>query len=100
MKNWYPPRELLASWLGLLALLGLTVFGAYQPLGALNTGLALAIAVSKSLIVAAMFMELRRASPLTIAFAGAGFFWLGIMLWLALADFLTRPNIPKIFSGS
>jgi cytochrome c oxidase subunit 4 len=92
MKSWHPPRALLLSWLGLLALLGLTVFGAYLPLGALNTSLALAIALGKTLIVVAIFMELRHGSALTVTFAGAGFFWLTIMLWLALADYLTRPT--------
>jgi len=88
--NHYPPRILIISWAALLALLALTVFGAYQPLGAFNTGLALMIALGKALIVATIFMELRECSGLTIAFAAAGFFWLAIMLWLALADFLTR----------
>jgi cytochrome c oxidase subunit IV len=94
MRPWYPPRILLLSWAGLLGLLGLTIFGAYQPLGAFNTALALTIAVGKALIVVAIFMELRERSALTIAFASAGFFWLAILLWLALADFVTRPNFP------
>lgn len=92
--NRYPPRILLLSWAGLMTLLALTVAGAYQPFGTLNTVLALSIATTKALIVAAIFMELRERNALTIAFAGAGFFWLAIMLWLALADFLTRPNFP------
>jgi cytochrome c oxidase subunit 4 len=90
--NHHPPRALVVSWLALMALLALTVLGAYQPLGAFNTALALTIALAKALIVAVVFMELRERSGLTIAFAGAGFFWLAIMLWLALADYLTRPN--------
>jgi cytochrome c oxidase subunit 4 len=94
MRRWVPPRILLLSWAGLLGLLALTIFGAYQPLGAFNTGLALTIATGKALIVVAIFMELRERNALTIAFASAGFFWLAIMLWLALADFVTRPNFP------
>jgi len=90
-----PPRGLLLSWLALLALLGLTVFVAYQPLGVLNTGIALAIALGKALIVAALFMELRRGSGLILSVAAAGFFWLAIMLWLALADYVTRPDFPS-----
>jgi cytochrome c oxidase subunit 4 len=39
-------------------------------------------------------MELRERQPLMLAFAGAGFFWLGIMLWLAMADYVTRPDFP------
>jgi cytochrome c oxidase subunit 4 len=92
MTNWHPPRALVLSWLGLLALLGLTVAGAYQPFGVFNNVLALAIAVGKALIVAAIFMELRHGQRLTLVFAGAGFFWLAIMLWLAMADYVTRTN--------
>jgi cytochrome c oxidase subunit 4 len=90
MAEWHLPGEVLFAWLALLALLALTVVGAYQPLGAFNTVLALTIAAGKALLVALIFMELRRDRPVTIAAAGAGFFWLGIMLWLALADFVTR----------
>jgi cytochrome c oxidase subunit 4 len=90
MRYQRPPRIFVASWLGLLGLLAVTVFAAYQPLGTANTVLALAIAFSKALLVLAIFMELRERNALTIAFAGAGFFWLAIMLWLALADFVTR----------
>ena len=89
--SWYPPRVLLFTWLGLLALLGLTLILAYQPLGAFNTAAALAIAAAKALLIAAVFMELRERNGLVLAFAGAGFFWLAIMLWLALSDYLTRP---------
>jgi cytochrome c oxidase subunit 4 len=78
-------------------LLALTVFGAYQPLGPFNTALALAIALCKALLVLAIFMELRERSGLTLAFAGAGFFWLAIMLWLAFADFSTRPSFTLNF---
>jgi cytochrome c oxidase subunit IV len=89
-----PPRILILSWLALLALLGATVTIAYIPLGVANTVIAMIIAAMKGAIVAAIFMELRERNPLTLTFAGAGFFWLGIMLWLALADYVTRPNFP------
>jgi cytochrome c oxidase subunit 4 len=92
----YPPRALVMAWAALMALLALTVFGAYQPLGAFNTVAALVIATGKALIVAAIFMELRERNGLTIAAAAAGFFWLGIMLWLALADYATRPGFPPV----
>ena len=89
-----PPRSLVLSWIALLALLGTTVFIAYQPLGVANTMIAMTIAALKGAIVAAFFMELRERNPLTLTFAGAGFFWLGIMLWLAFSDYITRPNFP------
>jgi len=90
----YPPRELVLSWAGLLALLGLTVVVAYQPLGTFNTVVALGIATVKALLIGAVFMELRERNGLMLAFAGAGFFWLAVMLWLAFSDYSTRPNLP------
>jgi caa(3)-type oxidase subunit IV len=92
MTGWHPPRALLLSWLGLLGLLSVTVCAAYLPLGGFNTGFALAIALGKALIVGAVFMELRQSNTLTAAFACAGFFWLAILLWLGLTDYLTRPG--------
>lgn len=93
-NQYYPPRTLLFWWLALLALLASTVAIAYVPLGAGNTVVAMVIAATKGALVAAIFMELRERNPLTLTFAGAGFFWLGIMLWLALSDYMTRPNFP------
>jgi caa(3)-type oxidase subunit IV len=98
-KSQRPARILVASWLGLLALLTLTTFGAYLPLGAANTVLAIVIATIKGVLIAAVFMELRESRSLTLAFAAAGFFWLGIMLWLAMADYVTRPNFPPPLAG-
>jgi cytochrome c oxidase subunit IV len=92
--NRRPPRILVFAWVGLLALLTLTVFAAYLPLGAVNTVVALAIAATKAALVAAIFMELRERNSLMLTFAIAGFFWLSIMLWLAFSDYLTRPNFP------
>ena len=96
MNRKLPPRPLVLAWLGLLALLALTVTLAYQPLGSFNAPVALAIAASKALLVAAIFMELSERRALTIAFAGAGFFWFGIMVWLVFSDYVTRPNFPPV----
>jgi cytochrome c oxidase subunit 4 len=88
--RWHPPRALLAAWLALLTLLALTVILSYVPLGIFNSVIALTIAATKAGIVAAVFMELRHRGARTYVFAGAGLFWLGILLWLAMMDFLTR----------
>jgi hypothetical protein len=48
------------------------------------------------LVVAAIFMELRENSGLIIAFAMAGFFWLGVRIWLTGADIITRPQFPPV----
>lgn len=90
MNPWVPPRHLVFSFAALLLLLGLTVTVAYLPLGSMNTALALGIAIIKAVIVLAVFMELRESPALTIAFAAAGFLWLSILLWLSMADVLTR----------
>jgi cytochrome c oxidase subunit IV len=90
MTRWRPPLPLVAAWLALLALLALTVTLAYAPLGEFNAVVALGIGTTKAAIVAAVFMELRHRGPRTFLFAGAGLFWLGILLWLGMMDFLTR----------
>jgi cytochrome c oxidase subunit 4 len=90
MTDWRPSRTLIGAWLSLLALLALTVTLAYVPLGAGNALAALAIGTTKARLVAAIFMELRHRSGLTLVFAGAGLFWLGILLYLGSMDFLTR----------
>jgi cytochrome c oxidase subunit 4 len=90
MMRWRPPLPLVAAWLALLALLALTVTLAYQPLGRINAVVALAIGTAKAAVVAAVFMELRHRGPRTFLFAGAGLFWLGILLWLGLMDFFSR----------
>ncbi len=40
--------------------------------------------------MAAVFMELRHRGLRTFLFASAGLFWLSILLWLGMMDFLTR----------
>jgi len=89
-----PPYALVLSWLALVALLGLTVTLAYLPLGAFNGPIAFAIATAKSIIDAAIFMELRDRRPLTLAFAAAGVCWLAVLIWLASTDFTRRPGFP------
>lgn len=88
--RWRPSRALLGAWLALLLLLTMTVALSYVPLGSFNGVIALLIASTKTAIVAAIFMELRHRDARTYIFAGAGLFWLGIMLWLGMMDFMTR----------
>lgn len=89
-RLWRPSVDLVLCWIGLLALLGLTVTLSYQPLASFNFPIAMTIATIKAGLVAAIFMELRHRSGIIRAFAAAGFFWLAILLWLGLMDFLTR----------
>jgi cytochrome c oxidase subunit 4 len=74
----------------LLTFLALTIGAAYLNLGPFNTIVAMLIATAKAMLVALYFMHLRYAKPLTWIVAGAGVFWFGIMIALALTDYLTR----------
>jgi cytochrome c oxidase subunit 4 len=87
-------RTFLLAWLVLLLLVGVTLVGAYQPLGRLGIVLSLGIAVVKSAIVLAVFMKLPQGPPLARLYAAAGVFWLLIMFGLASADYLTRAGFP------
>ena len=51
---------------------------------------ALAIAITKMLLVILYFMHVRYSSRLTWLFVAAGFIWLLIMIDLTLSDYLTR----------
>jgi cytochrome c oxidase subunit 4 len=82
-------------WGALLVLLGATVGVAYIHLGEFNTIAAMTIACLKALIIAMYFMHLRYSDRLTWVFAGAGFFWLIILLAGALSEYVTRPWLPQ-----
>jgi len=84
--------RLYATIFGALLVLTLATAGvAFIDLGGeLNTIAALTIAIVKALLVILFFMHVRYSSRLTWVFAGAGFFWLLILLTLTLADPLTR----------
>jgi cytochrome c oxidase subunit 4 len=85
-----PLRTYYAIFGALLGFTGLTVWVAFQDLGAMNTLVALAIALVKATLVVLYFMHVRWSSRLTWLFAVAGFFWLVLMLALTLADYGSR----------
>ncbi len=78
----------------LLLLLALTYGVSHVDLGPLNIVVALIIAAVKAVLVILVFMEVRWSSRLTWIVAGAGFFWLLILIGLTLGDYLTRIPIP------
>lgn len=85
------PRIYVAVFIALLALTALTTGVAFVDLGGVgNLSTALTIAVVKVGLVMLYFMHLRYSSRLTMLFAGAGIFWLGIMLVLTLSDYISR----------
>jgi cytochrome c oxidase subunit 4 len=81
-------------FVALLALTLATTLVATIDLGPLNIVVALFIAVVKMLLVALFFMHLRHSTVLTKVVVGGGMLWLGILLVLSLADFVTRGWLP------
>lgn len=78
----------------LMVLTALTVGIAMFDLGALNTPVALLIAVSKATLVLLFFMHLKYSPRLLTIVACAGFVWLAVMLILTMSDISTRDWIP------
>jgi cytochrome c oxidase subunit 4 len=83
-------RLLLAVFAALVALLFATVGISWVELGALNFPVAVAIASVKAALILLIFMNVRYSRPLIWLMAGAGFFWLGILLALSFSDYGTR----------
>jgi cytochrome c oxidase subunit 4 len=84
-------KTYLGVFAALLVLTALTTGVAFVDLGRIgNISVALTIAVVKAVLVMLYFMHLRYSSRLTILFAGAGGYWLGIMLALTLSDYISR----------
>lgn len=88
-----PVRPLVLTWLALLALLATTAGCALLGLGWLNTVISLAIALAKALLVAIVFMRLKRAPALLRLAAVAGAVTLALLFGLALTDYTTRTEL-------
>jgi cytochrome c oxidase subunit 4 len=85
-----PVRVYLIVFAALMALTATTVWVAFHDLGRLNVIIALAIAVTKAILVALYFMHVRYSSRLTQIVVGGGLLWLTIMIGLTMSDYLTR----------
>ena len=87
----HPRRFYVAIGMSLLALTATTVFAAFVNLGPFNPVVALLIATIKATLVVLFFMHVKGASEkLTAVVIVSGFFFLAILLSLALADYTTR----------
>lgn len=89
-----PHRIYYLVFATLVLLTLVTVDVAFFNFGLLNFPIALMIATCKASLVILYFMHVRYSSPLTWVFAGAGAFWLIILLALTLSDVLTRGWLP------
>jgi cytochrome c oxidase subunit IV len=74
----------------LLFLTALTILVSFIDLGSFNTPVAFAIAGVKATLVVLFFMHLKDAPGILWLAAGAGFFWLGILVLLTMSDVATR----------
>ncbi len=89
-----PVRHYLWVLVALLTLLALTAGSALFKLGPFNTVINMGISVLKTLLVMTIFMHETEARKLTRLTSALGFVWLSILIGLALADFLTRAQVP------
>ena len=87
-------KAYFAVFAALMGLTALTVWAAYQHLGVWNTPVALAIAVTKALLVALIFMHLRHSRKLTLFAVSASLLWLAFLILITTSDYLTRPWLP------
>jgi cytochrome c oxidase subunit 4 len=78
----------------LMVLTGLTVFAAFQHLGVWNTPVALAIASTKALLVALIFMHLKGSPKLTIFIMISSILWLAFLILITVSDYVTRSWLP------
>lgn len=85
-----PTRVYYTVFAVLMASTYITVQVALLDLGALNTVVALAIAVFKAALVVLFFMHVKYETSLTWAVVGGSVLWLGILLGLTFSDYLTR----------
>ncbi|MEW6297766.1 MAG: cytochrome C oxidase subunit IV family protein [Thermodesulfobacteriota bacterium] len=84
------PRGYFIVFGVLLVLTAVTVQVSFLDLGPFNAIVALAIAVSKALLVVLYFMHARYSPRLTQLVIGGGLLWFGILVAFTLSDYLTR----------
>lgn len=83
-------KTLYATFAALMVLLVATVAAAYLPLGPFNIALAMAIGITKALLVILIFMEARSSDRLVWVFIAAAVTWLLILIGGTAQEVLTR----------
>ena len=89
-----PVKLYVGIFAALICLTALTTGVAFIDLGPFNTVVALAIAVTKMLLVILFFMHVKYSPRLTRLVIVAAFFWLAILLTFTLSDVFTRHWTP------
>lgn len=85
-----PLKTYFAIISALMFLTVVTVAVSMVDLGALNTTVAIGIALLKAFLVVAFFMHLKYSARILWLFAGAGLVWLVIMLTMVMTDYGSR----------
>ena len=88
-------RTYVLVWAILTTMTFVTYYVAQIELGAWNIVVALLIAFFKMMLVILFFMNVKAESPLTKLFAGAGFFWMILLLGQFFIDYLSRGWMPE-----
>ena len=85
-----PPGIYLTIILTLLVLTAATVGAAYVDLGRFNIVVALAIATVKATLVVLFFMHAKYVPKRTQLVIIAGIFWLALLLFMTMSDYISR----------
>jgi cytochrome c oxidase subunit IV len=91
-----PPGIYAAIITCLLILTLLTVYVATVDLGRFNIVMALVIATLKATLVVLFFMHAKYVPKRTQLVIMAGIFWLGLLLFLTLSDYVSRVDYRNI----
>jgi len=89
-----PTSSYMKVCAALFALLALTWGLGYVDLGSWNLRIALSISIAKAVLIMLFFMHVRYSGRLVQLVACAGFFWLLILLGLAMSDYQSRGWVP------
>lgn len=90
MSHVAPKSQLFAVFAALMVLTVATVLVSRVNLGYLNLPVAMAVAVTKALLVILIFMEVKYSPKLVQVTAAVGFLFLGIMILYTMTDYLSR----------
>lgn len=80
----------------LLTLTGITVYAAFVDLGRFNIVVALLIATIKATLVVLIFMHAKYVPERTKLVIIAGIFWLALLLFMTMSDYLSRVDYRNI----
>ena len=97
-----PKSTYIAIFTALMVMTAVTVGVAFINLGIFNPVVALAIAVFKATLVVLFFMHVRYSSRLTKLTVVTALFFLGILMFETMMDYVTRggfggmPTLPTL----